>query len=197
MTGTDGGDTPQRPAPSSAPGESPEPGGEVQRVRRRRSLVKEPKPSLTSPLLSGRSLQAPPASKSWFRRNLRLLAVGAAVLVLVGAAVGIKAFAEVRADAVMGERRDALATLLDGAEPADLMAFDAGVRTRGSVAQRVRDTPGFRNVRATADLAFIRFQPTGWWAGFTERCLVVLIRADGVSFEQPKTSCVRVQPPPG
>lgn len=173
-----------------APGEP-----EVRPVRRRRSLVSEPKPSLAAPLLSGRSLQAPRPSRSWFRRNLKVLAVIAAALLVVGAAVGVKTFAEARADAAMEARRSELAELLDGAVPSDLMAFDAGVRTPGSVAQKVRDTPGFVNVRATADLAFIRFQPTGWWAGFTERCFVVLVRPDGVTFEQPKTSCVRVAAP--
>jgi hypothetical protein len=95
----------------------------------------------------------------------------------------------------MDDRAAELSELLDGATPEDFLAFGVSVRTDGSLAQRVRDTDGFVNVKARAPLAFIRFQPSGWWAGFTERCLVAYVRPDGVTVETPKTACIRVQEP--
>ena len=65
----------------------------------------------------------------------------------------------------------------------------------GSIAQETRDQEDFVNVKATADLAFIRFQPTGWWAGFTERCIVAEVTDAGVATRVPKTACVRVPGP--
>ena len=71
----------------------------------------------------------------------------------------------------------------------------AGGRRDGSRAQRVRDEPGFVNGTAVADESYIRFQPGGWWAGFTERCIVAVVRADGVTVTVPKTACIRVEGP--
>lgn len=168
---------------------------EVQPVRRRRSLVREPKPSLASPLLSGRSLQ-PIRERSWIRRHIRAVIAVAVLLVLVVGVVVVKNLAESAADTEMTRRSAELEELLEGAQPSDLMAFGAAVETPGSLAQRVRDTDGFVNVTATADLAFVRFQPSGWWSGFTERCLVAYIRPDSVTVQTPKTACVRVEAPP-
>jgi hypothetical protein len=117
------------------------------------------------------------------------------VVALVAAAVTGKALAERTADQAMRERTEQLETLLDGATTEDFLAFNAGVRREGSVAQQVRDQPDFVNVRATADLSFIRFQPDGWWTGFTERCVVARVTRDGARVSVRKTACVRVPAP--
>ena len=117
---------------------------------------------------------------------------GAVVVVAAG-----KFLAEGAADRAVEKRVEEVESLLGDAEPQDLMAFGASVGTDGSMAQRVRDTDGFVNVKAGADLAFVRFQPSGWWSGFTERCIVVLVRTDGVTIETPSVSCNRVQAPAG
>jgi hypothetical protein len=119
------------------------------------------------------------------------------VLVLLAAGVVVaKVLADRAAEAAMQDQAAHVRTLLAGATPEDFLAFNAGVKEPGSVAQRVRDEPDFVNVKATADLSFIRFQPTGWWSGFTERCVVAEVRATGTVVRVSKTACVRVEPPP-
>jgi hypothetical protein len=117
------------------------------------------------------------------------------VVVVVAAAITAKVLAERAAESQTQERAEQVRTLLEGATPEDFLAFNAGVKTPGSVAQRVRDQPDFVNVRATADLSFIRFEPDGWWSGFTERCVVAEVTPSGVRVRVPKTACVRVQVP--
>ncbi len=119
------------------------------------------------------------------------------VLALVAAGIGAKVLAGRAAESQTEQRADEVRELLHGATPDDFLAFNAGVKTPGSVAQRVRDQPDFVNVRATADLSFIRFEPHGWWSGFTERCVVAEVRPDGVQVQVPKTACVRVTAPKG
>ena len=168
-------------------------------VRRRRSLHAEPKPSLQPTLLSGRSLEAPrPTSRLSFVRDNRGIAIAVLVVaVLVAAVLGGKWFAERSADTAMQQQADELLTMLADATPEDFLAFGASVQEDGSLAQQVRDTDGFVNVRARAELAFIRFQPTGWWSGFTERCLVVYVRQQDTTVQTPKLPCNRVQVPQG
>ncbi len=168
-------------------------------VRRRRSLQAEPKPSLQPTLLSGRSLEAPrPTSRLSFVRENRGIAIAVLVVaVLVAAVLGGKWFAERSADTAMQQQADELLDVLADATPEDFLAFGASVQEDGSLAQQVRDTDGFVNVRARAELAFIRFQPTGWWSGFTERCLVVYVRQDETTVQTPKMPCNRVQVPQG
>lgn len=155
-------------------------------------------PSLASPLLSGRSLE--PTVK---RRRLGVLRdhprwiIGALVVVLVVVVlVAGKLLAERAADSAMSERSTELEEMLADATPEEFLAFSSGVQTAGSLAERTRDLDGFVNVKATAGQAFIRFQPSGWWAGFTERCLVAVVREDGVTVTVPKTACIRVEAPP-
>jgi hypothetical protein len=119
----------------------------------------------------------------------------AVVAVIVVAAVVGKLVAERSADGAMRDRVRELQVLLDGATTEDFLAFNAGVRREGSLAQQIRDQPDFVNVRATADLSFIRFQPDGWWTGFTERCVVARVTPDGVRVAVRKTACVRVPAP--
>lgn len=168
-------------------------------VRRRRSLQAEPKPSLQPTLLSGRSLEAPRATSklSVLRDNRGITIAVLVVAVLVAAVLGGKWFAERSADTAMREQADELLSMLGDAHPDDFLAFGASVQEDGSLAQQVRDTDGFVNVRARAELAFIRFQPTGWWSGFTERCLVVYVRQDATTVETPKMPCNRVEVPEG
>lgn len=157
----------------------------------------DPTPSLRPELLSGRSLR-PPTRPGWrgrLRERRTLVISVVVVLALVGALLGFRAAAEGAADRELDRRVAELETLLATAEPRDFLAFGDGVQQPGSLAQAVRDEDGFVNLRATAGLTFIRFQPSGWWSGFTERCLVALVREDGVTVEAPRTNCVRVTPP--
>lgn len=119
------------------------------------------------------------------------------VVVVVGvlAAVAGKVVADSAATSATGRRAAEIRELLADATPEDFLAFNAGVKRAGSVAQQVRDQPDFVNVRATADLAFIRFQPDGWWSGFTERCVVAEVRSAKVTVYVPKSACVRVTAP--
>lgn len=117
------------------------------------------------------------------------------VILLVVGVVAAKLLADRAAASATEKRAEEVEELLQGATPEDFLAFNAGVREEGSVAQRVRDEPDFVNVRATADLSFIRFQPEGWWSGFTERCVVAEVGPDGVTVEVPKAACVRVEAP--
>lgn len=187
------------PTGADAPVPPADPSPTVPPVVRRRSTRAEDRPSLQPPLLSGRSLEPPrkPSTLSILRDN-RGIVTGVLLVVLVAAVgVGGKFVAERSADAAMEARAAELSELLDGATPEDFLAFGAQVQEDGSLAQRVRDTDGFVNVKARAPLAFIRFQPSGWWAGFTERCLIAEVRPDGVTVRTPKTACIRVQEPAG
>jgi hypothetical protein len=121
--------------------------------------------------------------------------VVALVLVVVVGVVVAKSMADGAAASATEDRADEIRELLRGATPDDFLAFNAGVEEDGSVAQRVRDQSDFVNVRATADLSFIRFQPEGWWSGFTERCIVAVVRAGSVDVSVPKSACVRVEAP--
>jgi hypothetical protein len=123
------------------------------------------------------------------------VAVVAVVVLVVAAVIGAKVLADRSAESATTARAAELRTLLSGATPQDFLAFNAGVKEAGSVAQRVRDQPDFVNVRATADLAFIRFQPEGWWSGFTERCVVAEVMDARTVVRVPKTACVRVPVP--
>jgi hypothetical protein len=183
--------TPERVVPPADPGPTVPP------VVRRRSTRADDRPSLQPPLLSGRSLEPPrkPSKLDVVRDNRAIATVVVLVVLAVAVVVGGKFLAERAADAAMSDRSQQMEELLDDATPEDFLAFGASVRTDGSLAQRVRDTDGFVNVRARAELAFIRFQPSGWWSGFTERCLVALVRNDGVTVETPKTACNRVEVP--
>ncbi len=174
-----------------------DPSPTVPPVVRRRSTKADARPSLQPTLLSGRSLEPPktPSRLDVVRDNRAVATIAALVVIAVVVVVGGKFLAERAADAAMADRAEQLQELLDGATPEDFLAFGASVRTDGSLAQRVRDTDGFVNVKARAELAFIRFQPSGWWSGFTERCLVALVRSDGVTIDTPKTACNRVQAP--
>lgn len=152
------------------------------------------RPSLLSPLLSGRSLE--PLHKQTTRSKIsehRGVVLGILVLVLlIGVVVGAKVLAERSADSATADRAEALEQILDGSTPRDFLAFNAGVKTPGSLAQRVRNEDGFVNVKAVADSATIRFQPSGWWSGFTERCIVAVVTEADVTVSVPKVACVRV-----
>jgi hypothetical protein len=167
-------------------------------VRRRRGRDVVDGPSLSSPLLSGRSLAPQKKVSRWeFAREHRSIVAVVGFLVLVALVIGLgKLVAERTADTATADRAAQIEQLLDGATPDEFLAFNAGVKTRGSLAEQVRDEPGFVNVKAVADLSFIRFQPSGWWAGFTERCIVAEVRPDGVRVTVPKTACIRVEEPP-
>ena len=131
----------------------------------------------------------------WFADHPGVLAVAVvAALLVVGVGVA-KVMADRAATSATEDRAVEIRRLLDEATPEDFLAFNAGVQREGSIARTVRDQPDFVNVRATADLSFIRFQPEGWWSGFTERCIVARVRPDGVTVAVPKSACVRVEAP--
>lgn len=130
-------------------------------------------------------------------REHRAITIAALVVLLVVLVIAIgKYSAERAADSATSGRAEQIAQLLDGATPEEFLAFNAGVQRAGSLAAQIRDQDGFVNVKAVADLSFIRIQPTGWWAGFTERCIVVAVRPEGVTVTVPKTACIRVAVPP-
>ncbi len=181
---------------------------QVEPVRRRRrrdkrsaetpSADQPSMPSLTSPLLSGRSLE-PTRPKRRFellRDHPRWLIAAVVLVLVVAGLVAGKLFAERAADAAMETRSAELEELLADATPEEFLAFSSGVEQPGSIAERTRNLDGFVNVKATASQSFIRFQPSGWWAGFTERCLVAVVRNDGVTITVPKKACIRVEAPP-
>lgn len=152
--------------------------------------------SLKPELLSGRSLAPPPRRRGDVLREHRRLVAVVAVVVVVLLAVGIgKLVAERAADRDTRERAAQVEDLLEGSTPEDFLAFGASVRTPGSLAAKLRAQDGFVNVDAKADRTFIRIQPSGWWSGFTERCLVAVVRSEEVTVSVPKTQCVRVGVP--
>lgn len=162
-------------------------------------MTSEDRPSLAPPLLSGRSLrpERPPSRWRVVRDNPAAAVIVVLVVLALVLGLGGKLLADRAADSAMERRAEEMEELFRDATPEDFLAFGALVQTDGSLAQRVRDTDGFVNVRARAELAFVRFQPSGWWAGFTERCIVVSVRSDGVTIATPKTPCNRVPVPGG
>lgn len=185
--------------PTSGAAVPPAPLAATPRIVRRQRPSTATGPSLSSPLLSGRSLEPTVKAKRFaVLREHRAITATALVVVLVVLAIGIgKYSAERAADAATSDRAAQITELLAGATPKEFLAFNAGVKTLGSLAAQVRDQDGFVNVKAIADLAFIRIQPNGWWAGFTERCIVAAVRPDGVTVTVPKTACIRVAVPAG
>lgn len=124
----------------------------------------------------------------------KLTVLLALLVVAVGLLTG-KIVAERAADSATSKRAAQIEQLLRNATPEEFLAFNAGVRTPGSLAESVRHQDGFVSVQAAASQSFIRFQPSGWWAGFTERCVVAVVHEDGVSVTVPKRACVRVAAP--
>jgi hypothetical protein len=121
--------------------------------------------------------------------------VGIAVVVaIVLGVVGIKLLA----DRAASERTDALVAdvhqVLEGTTPQDFLDFNAGSEVEGSVAEEVASREDFVSVDARSERAVIRFQPEGWWQGFTERCVVGVVGSEGVEVIATKTACVRVDP---
>jgi hypothetical protein len=121
--------------------------------------------------------------------------VAAVVLVVVVAAVvGVKVLADRNATRESDARVAEVEQMLSGSTPEDFLAFNSGRQVEGTVAREVADQGDFVSVDARAGRSVIRFQPEGWWQGFTERCVVAVVRAGGVEVTAPKTACVRVDP---
>jgi hypothetical protein len=116
------------------------------------------------------------------------------VVVLAAAVVGAKLVADRAAQSQVDARSAEIETLLAGAAPHDFLAFNAGSRTAAPVARSTAAQPDFVSVNARADHAVIRFQPEGWWAGFTERCIVAVVSNGDVKVVDTKTACVRTDP---
>ena len=127
-------------------------------------------------------------------RRTTIVVVVILVLVVVGSVVGAKVYADNTAEEQVDERIDELEDVLGDSGPRDFLAFNSGRSVAGSVAQQVADAEDFVSVDARADRAMIRFQPKGWWAGFTERCVVAVVAESGVELQALKTACVRVDP---
>lgn len=144
--------------------------------------------------MSGRSLEPLDSIRkpSWFREHLKLVVIGVLVVLAVIGVVVAKMVAERAADRSIAERVERLEVMLEDATPDDFLAFNVGVKRVGSLAQQMRDEPGFVNVKAGAAQATIRIQPSGWWSGFTERCIVIAVMESGPVIDVPKMPCVRV-----
>lgn len=127
-------------------------------------------------------------------RRTTIIVIVVLVILVTGAVVGAKFYADRAAGEQVDERAEELEEILSGAGPRDFLAFNSGRSVEGSVAQQVADSEDFVSVDARADRAMIRFQPKGWWAGFTERCIVTLVDDAGVEVLALKTACVRVDP---
>ena len=123
-----------------------------------------------------------------------LIAVVVIALLLVVAGVAAKLAADSAAQSQIDQRSTEVDELLAGATPRDFLAFNSGRSVPDSVAKQVADASDFVSVDARADRAMIRFQPKGWWAGFTERCIVAVVTDDGTVVEATKTACVRTDP---
>lgn len=120
-----------------------------------------------------------------------LVATVVVVVLLLVAGIAAKLLADSAAQSQVDDRAGEVADLLDGASPRDFLAFNSGRSVPDSVAKKVADADDFVNVVARADSAVIRFQPKGWWAGFTERCVVAVVGEDETAVLTPKTACVR------
>jgi hypothetical protein len=123
-----------------------------------------------------------------------LVATVVVTLLLVVAGVAAKLLADSSAQSQVDDRAAEVADLLEGASPRDFLAFNSGRSVPDSVAKEVADADDFVNVVARADSAVIRFQPKGWWAGFTERCVVAVVTEGDTTVLTPKTACVRTNP---
>lgn len=121
------------------------------------------------------------------------------VLVVVGLllAAGIgKLLADRRADAVAAERAEEVAGLLEGTRPAEYLTLNAGTGDPGVAPGRLDGATDLESVVAGSRLAFLRFQPDGWWSAFAERCVVAEVRSDDVVVRVEKLACARVPAPP-
>ncbi len=120
------------------------------------------------------------------------------VLVVVGLllAAGIgKLLADRQADAVADERAEEVAELLDGTRPPEYLTLNAGTGDPGVAPGRLDGATDLESVVAGSRLAFLRFQPDGWWSAFAERCVVAEVRADEVVVRVEKLACARVPAP--
>lgn len=148
-------------------------------------------------MLSGRSLEPDHKKSRWeFVSEHRGAFIAAVSVVVILAGLGVaKLVAERAADSATSDQAAEISEILRGSTPRDFLAFNSGVKKPGSVAAKIRGQDGFVNIKAAADYATLRFQPEGWWSGFTERCIVVTVREDKVAVTVPKVACVRVKPP--
>ncbi|HTO00067.1 MAG TPA: hypothetical protein VL068_05270 [Microthrixaceae bacterium] len=122
------------------------------------------------------------------------VSIAIAVFLVLGLGLA-KLAAEKSANSATSAQADAIAEILEGSGPREFMAFNVGVKTPGSLAEQIRDQDGFVNIKAGANSATIRFQPGGWWSGFTERCIVAVVTEGKVSVSVPKVACIRVESP--
>ncbi len=121
--------------------------------------------------------------------------IGVAILVLaVVAFFVIKRIADSTATSATEQRVEEVQDMLADATPEDFLAFNSGSQTEGTVAAEMASEEDFVSVVAEADHSVARFQPTGWWQGFTERCIVAVVTNEGVRVDTPKVACIRIDP---
>ncbi len=128
------------------------------------------------------------------RFSATLVTVVVIIVVLLLAGVAAKVLADRSATSQVEVRTAEVADILEGTSPQDFLAFNSGRSVPNSVAKEVADQVDFVSVDARAARAVIRFQPKGWWAGFTERCIVAVVKDSGTAVLVPKTACVRTDP---
>lgn len=114
---------------------------------------------------------------------------------VLAAGIG-KLLADRRADAIAEERAGQVAVLLEGSVPSEYLTLNAGTGERGDAPGRLGDAADLESVVAGSQVAFLRFQPDGWWSAFAERCVVAEVRADDLVVRVEKLACARVPSPP-
>jgi hypothetical protein len=125
----------------------------------------------------------------------RGLVIGVVILVIaVVAFFLVKRIADSAATSATETRAAEVQDLLNEATPEDFLEFNSGSQTEGTVAADMADEDDFVSVVAEADHSVARFQPSGWWQGFTERCIVAVVTNDAVEVDTPKVACIRIDP---
>lgn len=153
-------------------------------------------PSRSRPPTGGgsRSPRSRSAFGSFLADHKGITAASILVILAVVVVVAGKLLADRSATEQTEQRADEVRELLRHTTPEDFLALNAERGDPDEVARAVREEPDFVNVEATAQRSVIRFQPDGWWAGFTERCVLAVVTEDGVRVSVPKTACVRAEP---
>jgi hypothetical protein len=116
------------------------------------------------------------------------------LILLVVAFFVVKRIADSTATNSTEDRAEEVRTLLDGSTPEDFLEFNSGSQTEGTVAAEMASEDDFVSVVAEADHSVARFQPSGWWQGFTERCIVAVVTEGSVEVHTPKVACIRIDP---
>lgn len=121
--------------------------------------------------------------------------IAVVLVVVIGAGFFVvRRTADSAASAQVEERSAEVVEMMGQSTPEDYLAFNAGSQDLDSVAHAVANEDDFVSVDARSQRAVVRFQPEGWWQGFTERCIVAVVHEAELVLETPKTACIRIDP---